>query len=209
VFDDPEVSGWLRSRGLDAGDVELHDLARALPVDLEAPSWARFQDEGWGAQGYRTILPMYDAEGRLSSLRARAVRPVAGPKAVAPTGYAVAGLVLADPLARLMLAGEACEIRRAIISEGDPDHLTWATHWSDADESAPAVLGIVAGSWTDDLAARIPDGAEVTIATHRDPAGDRYAEQIVASLAGRDVSLRRWAPHAAEAPAAHVEEVSP
>jgi hypothetical protein len=204
VLDDVEVSGWLRSRGLDAGDVELHDLARALPCDLAVPAWARFRGASWGAAGYRAILPMCDAEGRLSSVRARAIRKVAGPKALAPAGSEVRGLVLADGLARQGLAGEALEIRRVVVTEGEPDYLTWAAHYSDADESAPAVLGIVAGSWTAELAARIPDGAEVTIASHHDRSGDGYAAAIVASLAGRCV-LRRWTPSGAAATA----EMSP
>ena len=38
-----------------------------------------------------------------------------------------------------------------------------------------AVLGIVAGSLTRDLAARIPDGAPVLFDRHPDAAGDAYA----------------------------------
>jgi hypothetical protein len=193
VLDDPEVTTWLRSRRLDAGDVELGDLARALPVDFEVPHWARFRGQPWGALGNRAILPTYGAEGRLASLRARAVRPVTGPKAIAPAGFEVRGLVLADGLGRQVLAGEARDVHRVVIAEGEPDFLTWATCRSDADEDAPAVLGIVAGSWAAELAARIVDGAEVTIATHHDRAGDKYAAAIVESLAGR-VTLRRWTP---------------
>ncbi len=204
VGDDPEVSGWLASRGIDPGDVADRDLALAIPNGAELPRWATIRGESWTALGYRLAIPMYDAAGRLTAIRARAVRPVDGPKSVAPAGYEVVALTLADPLARLWLSGlslgdgspSAAQVARVglVIAEGEPDWLTWATRYSDADESAPAVLGFIAGGWTAELAAKVPDGTAVTIATHRDRAGDGYAAQIVESFAGRAVRLGRWMP---------------
>ena len=54
------------------------------------------------------------------------------------------------------------------------------------------MLGIFAGSWSNALAARIPTGTRVAIRTDHDDngAGDRYAELIARSLAGR-CELRR------------------
>jgi len=72
-----------------------------------------------------------------------------------------------------------------IIAEGEPDFLTWAVSSSDANDRPPAVLGVVAGAWSADIAARIPDGSRVVIRTHRDAAGDAYAAAIRDSLAGR------------------------
>ena len=81
---------------------------------------------------------------------------------------------------------EADAIRRELT---EPDWLTIATHYGD-DESTPAVLGVVASSWSADIAARIPDGACVIIRTHADPAGQRYAREIGLTLARRCCLLR-------------------
>jgi hypothetical protein len=99
----------------------------------------------------------------------------------------VKGAVMADPLGRLLLAGDPVEWwtnRTVIVNEGEPDWLTVSTFYSDG-EDAPAVLGVVSGSWTPEIGARIPSGCRVVIRTHLDKAGDRYADEIRASLAGR------------------------
>jgi hypothetical protein len=80
---------------------------------------------------------------------------------------------------------------RVLIAEGVPDFLTWASWFGDTAEDAPAVLGIVAGSWTPEIANRIPNDAEVFIRTHPDSAGSEYAEKIIASLMGRCRLLAR------------------
>ena len=77
-----------------------------------------------------------------------------------------------------------------MICEGVPDFLTWATRWGDAAESAPAVLGIISGSWTEAIAGLIPAGTVVYLRTHADPAGAKYAAQIASTLEQRcDVRL--------------------
>jgi len=73
-----------------------------------------------------------------------------------------------------------------IITEGEPDWLTWATTRPDL-----AVLGVVAGAWVAELAARIPDGSKVVLRTHADAAGDAYAAKVAASFTGRKVQLAR------------------
>lgn len=204
VLDDAAASTWLRSpeppgRGLDPAVVELYDLARALPAGVELPGWARRGGQPWNAHParYQLVAPLFDDKGALASLHARAIGPASGAeKAAQATGYEARGLVMADPLARMMLAGDADALElvrlqrdgdRAglIIVEGLPDFLSWATEASDADAQAPAVLGVFAGSWTADLAERIPDGARVALDLHHDPAGDRYAARIISTLAER------------------------
>jgi hypothetical protein len=76
-----------------------------------------------------------------------------------------------------------------VIAEGVPDFLTWPTRYSDRDESAPAVIGVISGSWSDAIAARVPDGLRVAVRTHRDDAGRGYASRICASLSPRCVVL--------------------
>jgi hypothetical protein len=71
-----------------------------------------------------------------------------------------------------------------IITEGAPDFLTVATHYG-CTEYAPAVLGVVSGSWSDELAARIPTECRVVVRVHRDEAGAKYLAAIRRSLSGR------------------------
>jgi DNA primase len=55
------------------------------------------------------------------------------------------------------------------------------------------VLGIVSGSWTDELAQRVPAGTRVLIRTDADAAGDKYARRIAETLRHcREVD--RWIP---------------
>ena len=203
VTEDTEVSGWLRGRGLDPAAVDDLGLARALRSS-RLPRWAHGPGGPWTESGHRLLLPLFDAHGRMASLRARAVVSVEGRlKGLAPSGCQVAGLVLACPLGRRLLAGDAraAELVRdvgLVVAEGEPDTLTWATRWGvDAGlERAPAVVGLTAGSWTDELAARVPDGTRVGLRVHHDDAGDKYAALVVATLKGR-CEVRRPAERAA------------
>ena len=74
-----------------------------------------------------------------------------------------------------------------LIAEGVPDFLAWGTRWN---EAAPAVFSVIAGSWTEAIAGRVPVGARVLIATHADEAGEKYASQIARTLRGRCRLLR-------------------
>lgn len=188
----PDVAAeWATRGGIDLGHVEDRDLARALPLGARCPRWAQFRGAAWSQGPHRLLIPMFNAEGKMTSLHARAAKG-AEPKGLSPTGCALAGLVMADPLAQLMLAGNDCGGPvRVVIAEGGPDFLSLATHWSDADESAPAVLGVIAGSWSKEIAARIPDGAQVLVATHADEAGEKYGAAVAATLLQR-CDVRRF-----------------
>jgi hypothetical protein len=200
VVEDVDVCGWLRSRGLEPATVEERDLARALPTE-RLPRWARSRTGTWWESGHRLLFPLFGPTGALTSVRARAVLTPAEPaKALSPQGFSVAGLVLADALARRMLEGarlgdrtpahELVRVLGVVVTEGEPDFLTWATRASDASETAPAVLGLVAGSWTDEIATRVPDGARVALRTHEDEAGEVYARRVAETLRGRCVLVR-------------------
>ncbi len=187
VGDDAGAVAWLESRGLTVADVETWDLARALLSVGELPAWASFRGVPWRPSGHRLVVPLYDAAGELRSVRARKLTGGDGIKELASAGFEVRGLVMACPMARRVLTGDAPAWwpPTFIITEGTPDFLTWATRQSDANENGPAVLGIFSGAWTADLAARIPDGAEVILRGHEDEAGEGYMEKIAASLSGR------------------------
>jgi hypothetical protein len=123
-------------------------------------------------------------------MRARCIFPGVAPKELAPAGHTAAGFAMADPAARLMLQTGTLH-GELWICEGVPDFLQAATSWGDSADVA--VLGIFSGSWTTRLAARIPDGTCVIIATHADSAGEVYAARIRETLASR-VVLERWRP---------------
>lgn len=175
-----QVAPWLRSRALDPA--ACLPLSRALRGP--GPVWARYQGRAWIELGNRLVLPVYDAAGALRSVRARLVTGGETPKSLPPCRHSTAGLVLANRGAVEMLrAGPEGPRARVLVTEGEPDYLTWASRLP---AGAWAVLGLPgSGAWTADLAARIPAGSEVVIRTDPDAAGDRYAERIVEDLAGR------------------------
>lgn len=200
VYDDADAAGYLTGRGIDPALVVDRDLARVLPSGRTLPRWARYRGNApaarpWPDTGHRLIVPMFDAAGGLATVRAWRIVDGDGPKRLPPAGYAIPRSVMADPLARILLSTGAAPgwwtPRRVLVAEGEPDFVAAATMYGDS-EHAPAVLGIVAGAWSAEIAARIPDGAEVVLATDSDDAGERYAAAIGASLAGR-CALRRLA----------------
>lgn len=208
VTDDPEAVAYLAAREerIDAGRVVDAGLARVVPQGTSLPGWAstprHLANRPWSEE-YRLIIPLYGASGWMESLRARLLRSPRDwnePKALAPKGGSVKGLVLANGLGRALLAGdgEAIELVRqvgVVIAEGEPDFLNAATVCNDADDDAPAVLGVLSGSWTADIAARLPDGARATFLAQQkngsyDAVSLGYAAQVAASLWGRDVDVQ-------------------
>lgn len=195
VLDVPEAADVLRSRGLSPETVELHDLARALPDGCPLPRWARFAGRTWFETGHRLLLPVFDEGGTMRSLRGWRVLEGHTPKRLPPTGHKAGGLVLANDLGRAMLEagtwpnGAPLDV---VITEGEPDFIARAGWYSDADELAPAVLGIAgSGAWSQAIADRIPDGARVFIRTDLDEAGERYAREVARTIGARCALLRQ------------------
>ena len=213
ITDDARVREWIEGRGLDAETVAGLDLCRALPVSGALPGWAKYMGRSWRESSHRVIVPLYGADGRMASLHARTVNQEAAPKdkAASPAGAEVRGLVMADANGMGFLAGKPKGIvdivdmlnelataeghrgpagpHKVIVAEGVPDFLTWATHYCEM-EIPPGVFGVIAGSWTPEIAAKIPNGCRVTIRTHHDEAGNKYAAKIRETLEGRATLLR-------------------
>jgi microcystin degradation protein MlrC len=97
---------------------------------------------------------------------------------------------MADAGAARMLIGGAWQPRQVWIAEGVPDFLTLASDFNEADDES-AMLAVVSGSWSHEIADRIPDGCRVVVATHNDDAGDQYAAEIAGTLRSRR-QLFRW-----------------
>jgi hypothetical protein len=192
VHKDQRAARWIEGRGLDPGTFKdwPSPLARVLKVQTsgspDCPPWADY----WGGAGYRLIIPMYDYKGRLRSVRARNIEG-RDPKAVPPKGFTVKGLVMADynglDLLKTGKRPKAWNEINVVITEGEPDFFTRCY------KRIPYTvnMGIVAGSWTADIAARIPTGAKVYIRTDDNTAGHKYADKIEETLRDRCKIYRR------------------
>lgn len=179
---DPDASGALVTRRIDPLVVDRLDLACCFRRDIardRLPRWAAYQGQTWRDTGHRMLVRAYDSDGEWRSVRAWRVTDGTSPKRLPPGGHKAAGLVLANRIGVALLHGERVG-RRILIVEGEPDHLVRSI----VNPGIP-VLGILSGSWHAGFGARIPMGSEVLIRTHADPAGDRYAEQILATIRDR------------------------
>ena len=211
VTEDAEALEWMRApkpngRGwpaIVAERIAEQDLARVIDAGARVPLWARSGGRGWNDSGHRLIVPLWGAFGRLESVRARWCRPAPMPegtrKDLAPLGFEVRGLLMADRIGRALLeTGRALEalphLRELValwIAEGTPDFLRllasedFAGVIEKAGGIAPAVWGIFSGSLSDDIFARVPSGARVVVASDPDPAGEKYAELVREGLAAR------------------------
>lgn len=175
AFDDG-VSTWLGSLR-----IESSDCARAVPPGA-LPTWAGGAMP-WSTTGHRAVFPLYDHNGAMRNVLARAVVPTER-KSTGPSGVTRKGLVLACPLGLAALRG--AWRGRVVVVEGEKKtsisaHLScgrWAT------------IGTGSGMWSVELAKKLARAGEVCVFTDCDAAGERYAQTIYASLAGM-VTLRR------------------
>jgi hypothetical protein len=200
VGDHPEARSYFAHRAqgtttppIDTWRLEDLGLVRVLPRTARCPAWAN----GWIEGDYRLIVQTFDAAGRFAGVRGRYIGkgtpPDGRPKARAPTGLDTAGLVLACPLGRQILATGAIPAwwpkgtpLGVVVVEGEPDWWRTCTRYSEAAETAPAVLSLPgSGAWAAELAARIPSGAVVATWTDPDPAGLRMAQQVRDSVKDR------------------------
>lgn len=191
VCENPALArALLELRGLDPAVIADRDLARTLPPAGWLPRWAWHNGQSWRDSAHTLIVPLYDATGTLRSLHARSLLPGAEPKGLSPAGHTSAGLVLADSFARELLARGVppswppSQVPTVLVCEGATDYLTDATFYGEW-EYAPATLAVISGSWSKDVAARIPDGARVIVRTHNDPAGIKYMKEVAESLCAR------------------------
>lgn len=188
---------WLRGRGLDESAVRAAGLVRQLtagPLPAFALHWRKFEVE--------LVLPLFDHTGTLAGLQGRTLQ--GEPKSLCMRGVDVRGLVLASPAARRVLGGalwptdQGGERLPLWVVEGEPDFLSVLTRLpGEGREPEPdaVVIGIRAGAWTDAIAARIPDGVRVLVATDQNKAGEDYAEIVSRTLHGRCAVMRlRWEP---------------
>lgn len=184
VENESSVKRQLETRALPPHDVARLELARAITANQPLPRWATYQGNTWRFAGYRLIVPMFDPDGEMRSVRAWRVEDSDGPKRLPPAGCKANGLVMANGWA-LTLLRKKCGPRRVLVVEGEPDALSATIRWP-----GTPVFGLVSGSWGPEFAERIPLGSEVVVMTHHDPAGDKYAEIVKATVKSRAHVIR-------------------
>jgi Toprim-like len=179
VEDEREAYAYLHSRGLgDAWELGVYGL---LPGS--APHAAV---RSWRARGYRVVLPLFDADGNVSSLQARSING-SNPKTLVPTGSRITGTVFADRRGQRLLKGEGVE--RVILGEGLTDLLALAisSPWPVLSASGTSLAAGAVGTWA--------RGVEVLLALDCDPAGEGARPAVVDALrahGARRVRIVRW-----------------
>lgn len=157
---------WVASRGLGGRHLGI----KAFSTEhLWLPGWCSY----WQSSGHVVLIPTYDFQGIMRSLRGRATRP-SRVKEVSPTGFSSKGLAMANPTGLSLLRG-ASNPRDAIICEGAPDFLSWYG------KPNTAVFGIFSGSWSQNLAISLR-GMRIEVRTHLDVAGEMYYREIASSM---------------------------
>lgn len=184
--DDHDALAYLAGRGL----ADAAPLVRVLHSSQWLPRWAGYRGEApaprsWVETGHRILVATWDANGVWRSLRAiRVAGDADTPKRLPPSGYSTKGLVMANRAGVLLLRDPEAAPVDVVIVEGEPDWLTWATRTPER-----PVFGVIGGSWHSGFAARVPRGSRVILRTHDDPAGHRFAADIVRSLPHARVRL--------------------
>jgi hypothetical protein len=206
VDQDAEVLAYLAHRDIKTANIVEHDCARALPVGVLCPTWARINERPWTETRHRLLVPMYDQLGQMRSLLARSVEMSPAIKSVGASGYARRGLVMAGQHGRqVLLSGPVRSLHRIEnyqlkIYEGEIDWLRAVGNGEDCEveyrmhlSGFRGAMGIVSGSFTRDIACRIPAHSTVVLCTDDDEAGDKYAADI-AELLGTKITVERFRP---------------
>ncbi len=192
VVDVPEVTEFLVTRGISPTAIADRQLAFALRRGAEVPDWAKSGGMAWWQTGHQLIVPMFGVgpDGTLVPIgvRARAVRSCGDrPKSLAPKQKCSRGLVFAVGPHWLRDTG----VRQLVtMPEGEIDALT--LFLTSADKRG-AVLGSISGSACREVAALIPRGSTVVLASHADPGGDAIAHAWRCVLPPIDLKVRRIA----------------
>lgn len=196
---DDDALAYLAHRGLLPIEPLLeHEAVRVLPTGAACPDWARLGERTWADTGHRLIVPLYDWRGDLRSFIARSVELSPAIKSAGLTGYNRRGLIMAGTYGRQMLASGAGGYMhrddrfRLSIFEGEINWLRGMARGTDTvveERFLPVAfrgaLGIFSGSFTEDVASRVPDRTNVVIATDDDKQGHEYGAQIQRQLGDR------------------------
>lgn len=166
------VVAWLEARGLGGMDLPAWETPGSTWPGYR-PGWSPIP-RAW-KDDYPLVVPGYDASGTLATLHGRRVAGD-GPKSRWLPGGGGGWLFAEGRVALPMLRGQEVEVEGVLLVEGLPDYLSAAAAmWAAA--KPWAVLGVESGSAAILALVQLPD-VPLVVATHDDPAGDRYAEAI-------------------------------
>lgn len=158
------------------------------------PDWWPGHLDAWST--HRILALCYEPNGRPAAVHARSVVPTVEPKTRNPRGldtYSYSGLLFADAAGRSLLLGRPPAALEAIVLvEGLTSTISMALSAMELRRRV-AILGGVSGSWSALTEVAWPAGVPGFVAVDRDQAGERYSQEIRASLPAA-ISLRRWSP---------------
>lgn len=183
-----QVADWIcYDRGFGDLGVRLlaeRQLAWVLPDLAYQARPAAFR--GWWSSGHFLVTFLYDHLGDIVSARARCVRACeATQKSLSPSHARSRGALGAlNSVARAILRCGPTgwpTPPTIVLCEGEMDGLSVGISVPDD----VAVFFYVSGSWTDEIAARFPDGSKVVVLNHSDEKGVRYLHKIALSLGSR------------------------
>lgn len=191
------VSRHLVGRAIDPEAVEADGSARALTSLAGAPDSVSHFRRQVGLPCL--VVGLRNLRGGIETVIGRTVTEGSQVKSTSARGSR-RGLPMLCSLAELAMSGgslndlaiSAWSDFTFVIAEGEIDFLTWVSKRLER----VAVVGIVSGTWTSDVAAAIPSGVTVVIRTDPDNAGDRFARVVAESLGSR-VTVLRGGRHAA------------
>jgi len=162
-----------------------------LSIDMDLPA----SISRWPSTGHRLIAPLYDADGEIENVQARAVGSQR-PKTLFPTGSRAAGTLFASASGVEVLRGAWHGTKRVILGEGLTDYLALATVSPIPVLCAPgtsmAASGI--GPWI--------AGYEAFLAPDWDEAGANALDPMAANarrLGARQVRRLEWPVNAKDA----------
>lgn len=186
---DEEVRQYLQQRGL--GEARRRSALGILSTDQPLPNAIAW----WPRHSYRITVPLYDQEGRLATLQARAISN-RSPKTMFPRGSKIAGTVFASEDGLNLLRGVTPDDRRVLYGEGLTDYLAYVSSCPFPVLCAPGTSVYVAGigDWARDrIVVLVPD---------TDPAGRNVATNAAKAAYGhgaRRVVVLSWDPPATDA----------
>ena len=182
ILDDSRCTEYLAGRGLSPAYSAQNGLLKRFQLD-PIPRWAWVQNDAgkavtWQQSGHLLVIRTFDINGVHKGLRGWMVTDYPARKRTVAARHKHGGLVMANQQALSFLTGRGAP-GSLIIAEGEPDFIAACQRWD------RPTLGIYSGSWTPELAEKIPAGTPVAVYTDHDTAGDQYAKTIADSLKGR------------------------
>jgi hypothetical protein len=168
VDQDRAVYDYLHQRGL--AEAFEHGVFGVLGPDKDLHRAL----SSWYGRGYRLLVPLFDQQGVIANIQARAIRDVT-PKTMLPAGARVSGTVFADRRGQALLGGEDAS-QHVILGEGLTDTLALSAASPIPVLAAPgtSIALSAVGAWA--------NGRDVLLALDCDAAGRKAIASVANAL---------------------------